>query len=99
MSNHADLIEFTAARHTASLRYGLVVLVPVLPTSCYHDAVPVRYLTAFTAWKRTLTAPFSRLPRRTSRRRETALTRPLPLIPSANAIQRGLHVRGYFSAP
>ena len=43
--NHADRIEFTAARHTASLRYGLVVLVPVLSTPPCGDAVPVRYRT------------------------------------------------------
>ena len=44
--SHADRIEFTAAHHTASLCYGLVVLVPLLSTPCCHDAVTVRYRTA-----------------------------------------------------
>ena len=43
---HADRIEFTAARPAASLCYGRVVLVPVLPTPPRGDAVPVRYRTA-----------------------------------------------------
>ena len=43
--SHADRIEFTAAPHTGSLYYGLVVLVPLLSTPCCHDAVTLRYLT------------------------------------------------------
>ena len=44
--NHADRIEFTVTAHWGHLCYGLVVLVPLLSTSCYHDAVTVRYRTA-----------------------------------------------------
>ena len=42
---HADRIEFTAAACLGSLCYGLVVLVPLLPTSHCWDAVTVRYRT------------------------------------------------------
>ena len=42
---HADRIEFTATTHTSRLRYGLVVLVPLLSTPHCCDAVTVRYRT------------------------------------------------------
>ena len=42
---HADRIEFTATVSPNRLCYGLVVLVPLLSTSCCHDAVTVRYRT------------------------------------------------------
>jgi hypothetical protein len=41
-----DRIEFTVFIITDKRRYGLVVLVPLLSTSCFHDAVTVRYRTA-----------------------------------------------------
>ena len=37
-----DRIEFTLFIFTDERRYGLAVLVPLLPTSCFHDAVTVR---------------------------------------------------------
>jgi len=40
----ADRIEFTLPAMTGGRCYGLAVLVPLLPTSCCHDAVTVRYL-------------------------------------------------------
>jgi hypothetical protein len=43
--SHADRIEFTATAHTDRLCYGLVVLVPLLSTPHYCDAVTVRYRT------------------------------------------------------
>src|SRR6185436_6013754 len=42
---HANRIEFTATSHTGRLCYGLVVLVPLLSTPHYCDAVTVRYRT------------------------------------------------------
>jgi len=42
----ADRIEFTLSAHHGGRRYGLAVLVPLLSTPCFHDAVTVRYLTA-----------------------------------------------------
>ena len=42
---HADRIEFTATAHIGRLCYGLVVLVPLLPTPHCCDAVTVRYRT------------------------------------------------------
>ena len=42
---HADRIEFTATARTGRLRFGRVVLVPLLSTPCCHAAVPVRYRT------------------------------------------------------
>jgi hypothetical protein len=44
---HTDRIEFTANGLLAVLCYGLVVLVPLLPTPPCGDAVTVRYRTAF----------------------------------------------------
>ena len=41
-----DRIEFTLFVMIDKRRYGLVVLVPLLSTSCCHDAVTVRYRTA-----------------------------------------------------
>jgi hypothetical protein len=43
---HADQIEFTAAHHSVDLCFGLAILVPLLSTPCFHDAVTVRYRTA-----------------------------------------------------
>ena len=43
---HADRIEFTATTLIGRLCYGLVVLVPLLSTPHYCDAVTVRYRTA-----------------------------------------------------
>jgi hypothetical protein len=40
-----DRIEFTLFIFTDKRRYGLAVLVPLLSTSCFHDAVTVRYRT------------------------------------------------------
>jgi hypothetical protein len=42
---HTDRIEFTAAAILGNLRYGLVVLVPLLSTPHCCDAVTVRYRT------------------------------------------------------
>lgn len=42
---HADRIEFTATTHACRLCYGLVVLVPLLSTPHYCDAVTVRFRT------------------------------------------------------
>jgi hypothetical protein len=44
---HADRIEFTVVAHSDNLRYGLVVLVPLLSTPHCCDAVTVRYRTDF----------------------------------------------------
>ena len=40
-----DRIEFTLFVYTDERRYGLAVLVPLLSTPCFHDAVTVRYHT------------------------------------------------------
>jgi hypothetical protein len=40
-----DRIEFTLFVFTDKRRYGLVVLVPLLSTPCFHDAVTVQYRT------------------------------------------------------
>ena len=42
---HADRIEFTPTTPAGCLRYGLVVLVPLLSTPHCCDAVTVRYRT------------------------------------------------------
>jgi len=42
---HADRIEFTTAPASGNLRYGLVVLVSLLSTSHYCDAVTLQYPT------------------------------------------------------
>jgi len=41
----ADRIEFTLFASTDERRYGLAVLVPLLSTPCFHDAVMVQYRT------------------------------------------------------
>ena len=41
----ADRIEFTLSACLGGRYYGLAVLVPLLSTPCFHDAVTVRYLT------------------------------------------------------
>ena len=40
-----DRIEFTLFVYTDERRYGLAVLVPLLSTPCFHDAVTVQYRT------------------------------------------------------
>jgi len=51
-----DRIGFTVFVYTDERRYGLAVLVPLLSTPCFHDAVTVRYRTILHRTKRTFTA-------------------------------------------
>ena len=90
-----DRIEFTVFVYTDERRYGLAVLVPLLSTPCFHDAVTVRYRTILHRTK----ADFHRFDQAPSRAHERGVSHsaacPQPPLPSdgSTALRLALPLR------